>query len=376
MVKKSSRLIAIFPARRPRRDLCHSLRGASDCEFAEWRSRSAEQWNDKRGFLPTPRRRQNCVHNYSILGEKPVGNFIVRIIRQWTGGAAGSVAGNLVYDAAKGKFVPANKFQVSTGQVWARAFVSTTSLEGETIIWYGVSGKPSWSTEYGLDSPLARKKLKKDYQYFDYTYEKMRWNADDEIYEKDTNFTNRCYYGSRRYPPDTINSRYNQGEYGAYYPEHDDYKKGKAGYLIVWGTTQKVDLKHAFKTNIGVPIDNKLKNKAPKHKKDKLNPEVFVWLSDMRYMKKNGTIGWTYKARTEAVEIDDIELSAIVADSVDLGDRYIPLNTRLESADYEKNESRIYWKKEGIVVDARREHYIRSSRATNNGLELTNGESQ
>lgn len=65
----------------------------------------------------------------------------------------------------------------------------------------------------------------------------------------------------------------------------------------------------------------------------------------MRYEEKNGSIGWTYKARTEPVEIKE-ELSALVNDSVDLGDEFIPLNTRLEDADYEKNESLIYWEKE------------------------------
>ena len=122
-------------------------------------------------------------------------------------------------------------------------------------------------------------------------------------------------------------------------------KEGNDGYHIMWGVDPKNDLKHAFKSTTGVPIDNKLENKATKYKEDKFNPKAFVWLSDMRYEEKNGSIGWTYKVRTEPVEIKE-ELSAIVNDSVDLDGEFIPLNTRLEDADYEKNGIRIYWKKE------------------------------
>lgn len=118
-------------------------------------------------------------------------------------------------------------------------------------------------------------------------------------------------------------------------------KKSKAGYLIVWGTAQKVDLKHAFKTNIGVPIDNKLKNKAPKYNKDKFEPIVYAYLSDMTYTAN----GWTYRNRTRPVKHEE-ELNDIIADSVDLGDDYLPFLTQMEDENYEKNESLIFWKKE------------------------------
>lgn len=65
----------------------------------------------------------------------------------------------------------------------------------------------------------------------------------------------------------------------------------------------------------------------------------------MRYEEKKDGIGWTYKARTTAAEIKE-ERRAVENDGVDLGDRYIPLNIRLDSADYEKDESLIDWKKE------------------------------
>lgn len=66
----------------------------------------------------------------------------------------------------------------------------------------------------------------------------------------------------------------------------------------------------------------------------------------MRYEeKKDGIGGGLAKARTTAAEIKE-ERRAVENDGVDLGDRYIPLNIRLDSADYEKNESLIDWKKE------------------------------
>ena len=162
----------------------------------------------------------------------------------------------------------------------------------------------------------------------------------NEIWEQKPN-SNRTRFGTNtRMSISRINSRYNQGEHGYMYSGHDDYVKGKRGYVIWIGSAKRVDLKHEFRSTIGVPIDNKLKNEAqlPKYKKDKFKPKVFAYLSDMTYT----STGWKYKNRTRPKEVKK-ELSAIVAESVDLGNDYLPFLTRLESEDYEDNESLIYW---------------------------------
>ena len=179
----------------------------------------------------------------------------------------------------------------------------------------------------------------------------MKWDADNEIYVTDSDWS-RHYYSSRRgYNPDRINSRYNQGDTGAFWPEHEDYYKGKKGCLISWGTAQKLDLKHEMKSSILPPIDKELKNSASQHGKDKFTPIYKVWLEDMRYEKKNGTIGWTYTERTTFVEVKR-ELSAIVSSSVDVGDEYIPLNTRWKSETYEDNYSTISWETVSVTVSS------------------------
>lgn len=169
-----------------------------------------------------------------------------------------------------------------------------TDLDGEKIYWYGVSGKPIAKIEYCRDDPFGYMPLREDFQYHDYTYVKMTWNSDDEIYEEDLN-SSRRYYGSRRYTLDRINSRYNQGEQGAFYPDHEDYYKGKKGYIITWGTAQKHDLPHQFCSEVDENSrDSALADAAVKEKLDRFKPIGFAYLSDMRYKSS----GWTYTART------------------------------------------------------------------------------
>lgn len=233
-------------------------------------------------------------------------------------------------------------FTPSSGTVVAYAQVILTDLDGEKIYWYGVSGKPIAKIEYSLDDPFGLMKLREDFQYYDYTYVRMTWNSDDEIYETDNDWGSKRYYTSRRYTPDRINRLRNQGDPGAYYPEHDDYYKGKPGYIITWGTAQKHDLTHQFCSAVDENSrDSALADAAVKEKLDRFKPIAYAYLSDMRYESS----GWTYTARTKPVRHQK-DLSAIVDECKDV--EFIPLNTRLDRFDYKNNKSTLFWK-EGVT---------------------------
>ena len=270
-------------------------------------------------------------------GKLPIMDFIKKIVRRLTGNVAGSVAGNVIYDASKGAWVNSPSAQAPSGQVWARAVIGISGVSGEQAYWYSTTGKPISRTLIDAGNYVSESK-ERDYYYYHFSYYKLEWDADNEIWKKKPNSSRNKFGTNTRYSIDRINSRYNQGEHGWEYPEHEDYRRGKRGYVIVYGTAKRIDLKHEFRSTIGVPIDNKLKNRAPKYQKDKFKPKVFAYLSDMTYT----STGWKYKNRTRPKEVKK-ELSAIVADSVDLGDDYLPFLTRLESEDYEDNESLIYW---------------------------------
>ena len=167
----------------------------------------------------------------------------------------------------------------------------------------------------------------------------MKWNTDNEIYETDPDFSRRSY-GTRKYNPDWINKMHNQGETGAYYPEHEYYKKGQKRYLIVWGKTQKNDLPHEFRSS-ATGNDQDLANKAKMQNLGTYKPTDYVWLSDMHYEKKDGSIGWTYTRRTEELKVS-ADLRSRENDSAEV--ELIPLNTRYESDYYKFNKSTLPWK--------------------------------
>ena len=56
----------------------------------------------------------------------------------------------------------------------------------------------------------------------------MIWNEEDEIWK--SNGEIQRPYGHQTFLPDVINNAHNQGKPGAYYPDHEDYYKGKSGH--------------------------------------------------------------------------------------------------------------------------------------------------
>ena len=112
---------------------------------------------------------------------------------------------------------------------------------------------------------------KRDYHYIDYTYEELVWDADNEIWK--SNGGSQHHYGTGTYLPECINDAYNQGEPGAHYPDHEDYNKGKEGYLIVHGKAVRNYLSHEFKSIVsGADKYADLKAEAIKEKKNKFHP--------------------------------------------------------------------------------------------------------
>ena len=85
--------------------------------------------------------------------------------------------------------------------------------------------------------------------------------------------------------------------------------------------------------------DDELAKSAVERKLDRFDPEVNVWLRDMRYEEKDDVIGWTYTKRTEPELITE-NLSCIADERKEV--EFIPLNTRLESYSYQFNESTLF----------------------------------
>ena len=84
------------------------------------------------------------------------------------------------------------------------------------------------------------------------------------------------------------------------------------------------------------------KAKVSKFKKDKFYPLVKVTLDDMSYGEKtDSTIGWICTRRAKKVQIQE-NMSAVENDGVELGDKYIPLNTRWVKSEYKDNKSIVY----------------------------------
>lgn len=174
----------------------------------------------------------------------------------------------------------------------------------------------------------------------------MVWDEDNEIWRSSSHSSSGLHkriYGSTGYDPDKINSFRNNGKPGSYYPDHDDYDKGKKGWFIWVGDNVKNYLEHEFRSTIMNRKDENLAAKAkdPKRKKDKFKPAVLVTLDDMTYESD----GWNYERRSEKTFIQE-ELSAVENDSVDLGEEFIPRNTRWVKEQYQYNVSIVYWKVE------------------------------
>ena len=113
----------------------------------------------------------------SLWGKQPIGFFIGKLIRRWTGGGAGSVAGNVIYDASKGAWVNSPSAQAPSGQVWARAHIGISGVSGEQAYWYSVSGKPISRTLINANN--YNESQERDY-YYHFAYYKLQWNDDDE----------------------------------------------------------------------------------------------------------------------------------------------------------------------------------------------------
>ena len=131
---------------------------------------------------------------------------------------------------------------------------------------------------------------------------------------------------------------------GAYYPDHEDYYKGKEGYFIYYGYAGKNYLSHEFYSAVHRGKDKDLAAEAKKVNKDKFNPYCFVTVSDMTYTAN----GWKYERRapSERHRVTR-ELSAVENDAETLNAKeYIPQNARHEKTEYFYNNCIVYWKTE------------------------------
>ena len=271
-------------------------------------------------------------------------------IAEWLRNIFGGAAGNQL--TKQGQTLVAQPAVANTaGKIMAYGGIFISSVSGEKAYWYSTTGKPISSSTIDASNynRYGQEPTERDYYYYHFSYYKLKWNADDEIWERKPN-SNRTRFGTNtRMSIDKINSRYNQGQHGYEYPEHDDYLRGKRGYVIVYGTAKRVDLKHEMKSIITFPLPKArlLKVRASQHGKDKFKPICYAYLSDMTY----GANGWTYTERTEPVKHQH-KLSATVQTVVDLGDEVVPFLTRLESRTWEKNISTISWETVSATVSS------------------------
>ena len=173
----------------------------------------------------------------------------------------------------------------------------------------------------------------------------MVWDEDNEIWSAQSDSSSGLHkhiYGNTGYDPDKINSFRNDGEPGAYYPDHEDYKKGKEGYFIYYGYARKNYLSHEFRSVVsGEDKYADLAAAAKKENKDTFHPYALVTVSDMTYTAN----GWKYERRapSERHRVTR-ELSAVENDAETLNDKeYIPLNARFEKAEYFQDNCVTYW---------------------------------
>ncbi len=269
-----------------------------------------------------------------IAAIKIVGNW--KRIPEWIMDIFGGAAGSALWDAVKSKW-NAKPFTPSSGTVVAYAQVVLEDMHSETVWWYGKSGSPMSRHTNNL-ATIGRVLIDRDYQFMDYTTRWLYYDDENEIYVLSPQYFRT--FGHDTYYPDIVNDAYNQGEPGAYYPDHEKYYKGKPGYLITWGMAGKHDVSHQFCSDVDEDSrDSALASAAVKEKLDKFEPKAYAYLSDMRYESSRN---WTYTARTEPEEHKK-KLSAIVDECKDV--EFVPLNTRLDDFDYKNNKSTLFWKK-------------------------------
>lgn len=286
----------------------------------------------------------------------PVVGIGVRIAwRKWLLGAsataAGTIGGRAVWNAAT-KTWELPPGATRKGRIRAMGDIWLSKVDGERTYWYNRSGE--WISQEGWrydlnGSPIHNTHVdsantNRDYHYIDYTYEELVWDEDNEIWTSGTNAATRIY-NNNGYDPNFVNRWRNNGEHGAWYPDHDDYKKGKEGYVIVWGTNAKNYLSHEFKSIVsGADKNADLKAEAEKEKKDKFNPIAIVTVSDMTYTAN----GWKYERRAPTdAHVVTRKLSAVEDDTETLNDKeYIPQNARHEETKYQFDICVTYWKAE------------------------------
>ena len=157
-------------------------------------------------------------------------------------GVGTSIVGNAVYDElTKTWTLPPGAAR--KGRVTVRARIGIWKVDGEKTHWYGKSGEWAYTSRWGFNrndpddelntdpdvGSVSSDNEKRDYHYYDIHYHKMMWDEDNEIWKTDPDYYRHLYGNGSRYTPARINSRYNRGESGAYYPDHDDYKKANEG---------------------------------------------------------------------------------------------------------------------------------------------------
>lgn len=248
------------------------------------------------------------------------------------------------------------------GRIQAIAYIGLWKMDSEKTYWYSKSGEWAWQQQWGFDTknPLPDPSYpvpgidlytnidsddyNKDYAYFDLWTTWMVWDEDNEIWK--SNGESQQHYGHGHYYPGILNDGYNQGEGGRYYPDHEDYRKGKKGYVITYGDAIKNYLSHEFYSDVhsGKDEDLAAEAKLEKYKKDKFNPYCFVTVSDMTYTAN----GWKYERRAPSKRHRVTrELSAVENDAETLNAKeYIPQNARHEKTEYFYNNSIVYWKTE------------------------------
>ena len=271
-------------------------------------------------------------------------------------GVGSSIVGTAVWNSATKKWeLPPGAS--SKGKVYARARIGIWKVDGEKTHWYSKSGKWAWQRQWGFNHNDPDDELntdpdvafpssdnqKRDYHYYDYSCQRMMWDADNEIWKADPD-GHRHRYGSggSRFPgPDRINRLSNQGKPGWKYPDHPDYDKGKQGFFIWIGDHVKNYLSHEFYSSVYGKKDEDLAAEAKKAKKDKFHPYALVTVSDMTYTAN----GWKYERRAPSDKHRVTrKLSAVENEAKTLDDKeYIPLNTRHEETEYFYNNSIVYW---------------------------------
>ena len=230
-----------------------------------------------------------------------------------------------------------NEMKTPNGTLVADTDIAIESLNGETTQWYGGrdlnNERNSWIAQRKYDEDYSNEeKRKSHYEYWSLYIAYVQWDEDKEYYVTTDSF-NR--WGHNLYLPGCIDDAYTNGNWG-------DEDTGNTGYVIESETAEMNHLSHEFDSQVNKwQADPDLEDRGFTY-----NPEVYAYISDMRYDVTRNRWGqaikaqsWIYTPRTEPTKrtASDMPADKSAPQTVQILD----LSSRLDSYRMRRNKSKL-----------------------------------